>query len=185
MTTSAETVIAPALAIRTLGTCEILLRGDVVPNEAWDDPKDLELLLALVTLDGRQVPRAELVELVWPDLDDDRGVTEFYAALHRLQTALGRPERKGPGFVTMVGARVSLHPMFCWADCWAFEEAVRRAHRLEVFGQRFAARARLEEAKSLYKGEYLPAWDGVPWVEAKRHALDRQWRWVERQLSAA
>jgi hypothetical protein len=33
--------------IRTLGRCEILVHGRILPNDEWRDPKDLELLLAL------------------------------------------------------------------------------------------------------------------------------------------
>ena len=181
--TQPKAVTTPALTIHTLGRCEILLHGRVVPNQAWRDPKDLELLLALVTLGGRQVPRAELVGLLWPEHGEEARVTEWYAALHRLQAALGRPDKKGSGFVTVVGGHLSLHPTSCWSDCWAFEEAVRQAHRLEIFGQRPAARERLEEAKALYRGEYLPGFHGRAWIEAKRHALYRQCLWVERQLA--
>lgn len=86
---------SPALVIQTLGRCEILLHERIIPNEGWRDPKDLELLLALVTLGGQQVPRSELTQLLWPGQGDDERVSRVYVALHRLQGTLGRSERTG------------------------------------------------------------------------------------------
>ncbi|MEW6683483.1 MAG: BTAD domain-containing putative transcriptional regulator [Nitrospirota bacterium] len=167
--------------IQSLGRCEILLHGRIIPNEGWRDPKELEVLLALVTLGGQQVPRSELAQLLWPKYGDDERVSKLYAALHRLQETLGRSEPTGSRLITVVGARLSLNATSCWVDCWAFEEAVRQAQRLGVFGQMASAQDRLKEAKALYRGEYLPGCHGLAWVEAKRHALRRQRLWVERQ----
>ena len=173
-----------ALVIQTLGRCEILLRGRIIATWGWRDQKALELLLAVVTLGGQQVPWTELIKLLWPEQDKDRAVTEWYATLRRLQLILRRPDNTGARFIMVIGGRLSLHPSFCWVDCWAFEEAVRQAMRFDILGQREMACERLREATGLYRGDYLPGVLGPTCIEAKRHSLNRQRRWVERQLTA-
>jgi DNA-binding SARP family transcriptional activator len=70
----------------------------------------------------------------------------------------------------------------CWVDCWAFEEAAGRARLAEGAGQSQEARRHLEEARSLYQGDYLPALKHEAWIDAKRQALRQRYAWVEQRL---
>jgi len=177
--------VAPLASLKmyTLGRFEVELHGRSLPDEAWRGRRLKQLLAALITCGGRQVPKEDIIDLLWPEADGARAVTSFHTTLHRLQAVLGHPSANGAGFIRVEGGLVSLDPAQCWSDCCAFEEAVRRAKRFETSGRKSEAQRALHEAGDLYRGEYLPAFRHEAWTEERRQALRRQFLWVEQRLN--
>jgi hypothetical protein len=177
--------VAPVVSLKiyTLGRFEVELHGRSLPDETWRGRRLKELLAALITCGGRQVPKEAIIDLLWPEADGARAVTSFHTTLHRLQAVLGHPSANGAGFIRVEGGLVSLDPAQCWSDCCAFEEAVRRVKRFEASGRKSEAQRAVHEAGDLYRGEYLPAFRHEAWTEERRQALRRQFLWVEQRLN--
>ncbi|MEW6681824.1 MAG: BTAD domain-containing putative transcriptional regulator [Nitrospirota bacterium] len=170
-----------ALKIHTLGRFEVRLHDQPVPPEAWKGRKTLQLLLALLALGGKQVPKSRISDLLWPEAEGDRGVTNFHTTLHRLQAVLDGSRNNGTGIITLTGGSVSVNPAQCWSDCCAFDDAVQQARQAERRGRWSEGKQHLESARALYQGEYLPGFEEA-WIVSRREALQRQWLWVEQRL---
>ncbi|MEW6681823.1 MAG: BTAD domain-containing putative transcriptional regulator [Nitrospirota bacterium] len=171
-----------ALKIHTLGRFEVRLHDQPVPPEAWKGRKTLQLLLALLTLGGKQVPKSRISDLLWPEAEGDRGATNFHTTLYRLQAVLGGSRNNGTGIITLTSGSVSVNPTQCWSDCCAFDDAVQQAKQAERRGRWSEGKQHLESARALYQGEYLPGFEEA-WIVSRREALQRQWLWVEQQLT--
>jgi DNA-binding SARP family transcriptional activator len=113
--------------------------------------KPLELLRALIALDGQGVNTAELAEILWPDADGDMAAHACETTLYRLRKLLGED-----GCLTLHDGLLSLNPAYCWLDVWAFEQALERAE--------------IQRALSLYRGPFLGR-DGAPWALPLRDRL--------------
>jgi tetratricopeptide (TPR) repeat protein len=173
--------IAPTLPLKihTLGRFEVLLQDRPIPLQAWHGRKTRDLLLILLSLGGKEVPKEKISDLLWPDAEGDLAVTNFHTTLHRLQGVLASPRIKNSKYVSLSSGYISINYMQCWSDCCAFEEEIRQAKRAESEAQR---RAHFERARGLYQGEYLPGFEH-PWVVSRRQDLHRQWLWAKEQLN--
>ena len=88
------------VVLRTLGPCEILVRGNQVSLDVRSLSGEMEVLLALVALGGRHVPRGDVTRMLWPDRAEDAAANAWYAALHRLQLLLGRVPSSGAAMLS-------------------------------------------------------------------------------------
>jgi ATP/maltotriose-dependent transcriptional regulator MalT len=172
------------LKIHTLGRFEVFLQDRPVPGQAWHGRKARDLLLVLLSLGGKEVSKEKVGDLLWPDAEGDRAITNFHTTLHRLRSALGCPPNSRNGlFVDLAAGHLSLNPTQCWSDCCAFEEEIRQAQQAETQAQWDKARFHLERARDLYQGEYLPGFER-PWIVSRRQDLHRRWLWAEQRLNS-
>lgn len=171
------------LKIQTLGRFEVLLEDRPIPVQAWHGRKTRDLLLVLLSLGGKDVSKEKVGDLLWPEAEGDRAITNFHTTLHRLQSVLGCLRNKAVRFIDLKAGYLSFNPAKCWSDCCAFEEEIRLAQQAETEAQRREARSHLERAMDLYAGEYLPGFD-QPWIVSRRQDLHRKWLWVKERLNA-
>lgn len=138
---------APRRFIRTLGAFGMEEDGQLRPWRARKTRELLALLLcAQLREDGPGVPRARLLDALWPDADEPTAEQNFRTTLKRLRASLGdagQISRDARGHYLLQGVR---------ADVLLFLEAQTR-HDLEGalgwYGGEFLAGLELDEAQPL------------------------------------
>lgn len=178
----------PSLSIKTLGRFEVAVHGEIITDDIWRGKKARLFLIALLNFCGRDTKRCgmgaskeEIIDLLWPEADGDHATTSFHTTLHRLKMILGIVGNS-KGFIQLKEGRLVIDTACCQSDCCAFEKAVRKAKQCEGEAKWGEAKRYLDEAISLYQGEYLPTFQNESWIEAKRQALHSQFLWVEKRL---
>jgi ATP/maltotriose-dependent transcriptional regulator MalT/DNA-binding SARP family transcriptional activator len=141
--------------VRTLGGFEIEVDGAPLDLGRKAPRRPLELLAALVAMEGRA--SAERLSLVlYPETDGDAAAAALKTAVARLRKLVGA------GAVHVRGGVVSLDPSLVWADALALQRALDRG-----------GDAGLEAVERFYGGAFLPH-RGQEWVLTARARLRRQ-----------
>jgi DNA-binding SARP family transcriptional activator/uncharacterized protein HemY len=155
---------ASELRIEMLGGLRVLVGGHAVPPEAWKRRKARDILAYLVSLRGRSVTRARLVDLHWPDADADAAHDNLRVTISAVRKAVGdvvRFEANGYRFVPPPGTVV---------DTEAFDDDIDAARQAVAHGDVDAARRCYGGAAQLYRGEFLEDMEegGWQWHERER-----------------
>lgn len=151
--------------VYTLGRFKIIRDDEPLQMSGKEQKKPLELLKALIACGGREVPVEHLTEALWPDADGDQAHKSFETTLARLRKLLGRDD-----FINYRAGHITLNPLYCWADCHAFERlsgAIR-----ETCGER--TESLCEKTLHLYQGSFLPTDTGLTWAVSFRETLQNK-----------
>jgi LuxR family maltose regulon positive regulatory protein len=148
--------------IYTLGRFEILINDEPLLFAGKEQKKPLEMLKALISRGGRDVPSERITDILWPDADGDLAQKSFETTLARLRKLLGGDDR-----VTCRSRQLSINPLRCWVDCLAL------LHLFDTIRDVQSAQAALlcKKALELYKGVFLPGEADLPWSVARREIL--------------
>ncbi len=84
---------SPELTIRTLGGFRVLRRGVAVPHSVWQSRKARDLLKILVARRGVPIPREQLCDLLWPEVDPERSAGRLSVAMSTLRSVLDPDKR--------------------------------------------------------------------------------------------
>lgn len=140
--------------INLLGGFAVVVDGRPVAAHAWSRRSAATLVKVLALRPGRQLPREQLVDLLWPELLLEQAAPRLHKAAHYARTAVGLPSA-----VVLAGDVVALLP-----DA----EVVVDVERFDrVSGDPSA----VEEAIDLYRGDLLPEDLYEPWADAERQRL--------------
>lgn len=155
------------LEIRVTGRFEVLRDGEPLRTGGErSGRKPLELLAALATFGGRDVPEARLAAELWPDGSEE-------AARHALETTLYRLRQLvGHEAVRQRERRISLAPERVWWDLAACERLLAAASGRLARGRIEDAIAASERAVALYRGPLLDGED-APWILGARGRIRR------------
>lgn len=115
----------PEMRVRLFGGMEVRVGGRMVDPGSFRKQKAKTLLAVLVLHRGREVPRRDLVDILWPSSRSERGVSNFYSVWSVLRKALSDEEGLCPYLVRhqtscMVDSR------FVHSDIEEFEDLYRR-----------------------------------------------------------
>ena len=146
--------------IRLLGTFSVSVDGRDVPQDQWPGLRSAQLVQLLGLADGHRLPREQVIDTLWPQLDPEAGGANLRKAAHHARSALGLREA-----VVLQGGQVMLGPSI------AIEvDAARFEH---LAGEVLAGRqpSACAEAASRYGGDLLPGAPYEPWADAARTRL--------------
>jgi LuxR family maltose regulon positive regulatory protein len=136
--------------IHALGCFEIERDGQTLEFSGKAPRRVLAVLKAIVAGGGVPVPRARLVDTLWPEEEGDAGGKALGVCLVRLRKLLGHTEA-----VVVREEQVSLNRALCWVDAWAFTDMVKLVESGDESPQPIT---RLGiHALELYRGSLLPA----------------------------
>jgi len=133
-----------------------------------------ELARYLVAHAGRQVPRDELIELVWPNADTRRAVHRLHVAVSSLRRALGA----GASPLRLEDDKYYIAAESIVTDCDAFDGHYREAKAASARRAYAVAAEAFRAAVATYGGEYVADRPYADWT-AQRRA-----RFAERRLDA-
>lgn len=146
--------------IRVLGRFSVAVDGVDVPAERWPSLRSAHLVQLLSLASAQSLPREQVIDALWPQLDPEAGAANLRKAAHHARQALQHPES-----VQLRGGQVVLWPdRVTVVDAREFE---RRADDALARHDRHAC----AEAARLYEGDLLPAAAYEAWTEAARAHL--------------
>ncbi|MBE0475844.1 MAG: hypothetical protein IBX62_01930 [Coriobacteriia bacterium] len=144
--------------ISVLGACEVVTPQGPVPARAWRKRKARVLFAMLVVKRGQDVPRDQILEHLWRDMDEVRARNNFYVVWSAMKSALmGVVSRSEPcPYVESIGGvcrvvRENLH-----TDLDDFDEQLEQARVAEGSGRPSEAIAAYEALMGIYRGDLLP-----------------------------
>ncbi len=159
------------LKVQTLGEFRVWL-GDVeVEEKDWHRGKAKELFQLFVTKHQHLLPREEIMNLLWPDLDEEAANRDFKVALNALNKALEphRTARSNPFFIQRHGTSYGLFGSIGLVlDILEFETLIT-AGMDEKNPER--ASEILLNGLSLYTGDYLPEGRYDDWCIEERERI--------------
>ena len=148
------------LQIRLLGAFTVALDDVVVSAEDWPSQRSAQLVQLLALAEGHRVPREQVIDALWPQLEPEAGGANLRKAAHHARQALGLQDA-----VVLHGGHVTLGPSkSIHVDAAHFEQLARAALASRDPGA-------CAEAASLYAGDLLPGTPYEEWTEAARTRL--------------
>ena len=114
----------PEMKVKLFGGMEVRIGGRIIAPGSFKKQKAKTLLAALVLHRGHEVPRQELLDIMWPSADWDRAVANFYSLWSVLRKTIADSDGECPYLVRhqtscMVDAR------YVHSDVEDFEELCR------------------------------------------------------------
>ena len=164
------------LRVTALGSFSVERSGETLSH--WGGPKagsrQAQGMFGFLFDRGeRGVTKDEFIEVIWPDAQVAQGDLNFHRTLGGLRATLEpdtpSSQRKAIGFQN---GRYRLRPnVIGWDDVAEFE---RRLQRAALASGEQAAIRELEEARNIYRGDYLddcPVYGDSEYVEERRTSL--------------
>ncbi len=149
--------------VYTLGRFSLLIDDTTLSEtQKKKQAKPLTLLKVLIAMGARDVHEEQLQEALWPDAEGDAAHRVLITNLQRLRKLLGETAAIDYG-----DGRLSLSPLHCWVDTWAFERGITDEQR--------QASAIIQ-----YRSGFLPS-EEAAWALVPR---ERLWRKFSRAVVA-
>ena len=151
--------LKPPIVIKTLGTFEVLVDGEIPGAKRKPPHLLLGILKVLIANGGCSVNRSLLLDALWPDLDGDRANDAQQVALHRLRRLLGHPDT-----LVINHGYISINPQLVEVDAFILDTLCRNP---------FIAshQERASTALNLYRGTFLPDELDSPWSQRMRECM--------------
>ncbi len=89
----------PEMWVRLFGGMEVRIGERIVPPESFRKQKAKTLLAALILHRGHEVPRQELLNIMWPSANWERAVANFYSLWSVLRKAVSDSDGECPYLV--------------------------------------------------------------------------------------
>jgi len=159
--------------LETLGGFRLYRGLTVVEETEWDGYLPKLLLKAIVTYGSHRVPKDQLIEALWPEVEPQSGERNFKITLYRLRRAL-EPEMDktfGSSYVHLKANHIYLDDELCKTDLDDFLSFYRRGEKNEREGNSEAALFLYNNAMDLYKGDFLAEELYTSWIDTKREEL--------------
>lgn len=142
---AAAVVPQPVVEVVTLGADVVKVNGKPIAHTAWKGPLVKELFFYL--LEKQPVRREVVLDVFWPEYSTAKAQSVYHASLYRMRRILPK------GLILYdneQGVYLINEAINHWYDARAFSKLLRRA-RSESDSE-----TTLEQALSIYHGEYLP-----------------------------
>jgi len=146
--------------VRLLGAFAVTVDGVDIPSADWPSLRAAQLVQLLALADGHHLPREQVIEALWPQLDPEAGAANLRKAAHHARHAM-----RSADAVVLRGGQVLLFPAgTVEVDAARFEQQAAAAlARGDV--------ATCADAASAYGGDLLPGAPYEPWTDAARTRL--------------
>jgi DNA-binding SARP family transcriptional activator len=157
----------PALSIHLLGAFRVSVLGKLVEESQWPRPQAKLLIKLLAVEPKHQLHREQIIDAVWPELDEDSAAAKLHKIIYMARRALEPRLRSGGDsqFILTRGQQVQLAaPGDVWIDAEGFEASSIRALQSGLA-------AECEAALSLYRGDLLSEDLYADWCIRRREQL--------------
>ncbi|MGE0026722.1 MAG: BTAD domain-containing putative transcriptional regulator [Thermoleophilia bacterium] len=162
----------PPLTILALGGF-LVRRGDEAVAVSAFGRERARALLAVLVCAGGPVHRERLVDLLWPDLDLERGLRALHVTLHSLRRALEPELGRGSAARSVIrsegeGYRLVLRD----GDTVDVDEFLGLLSPIDGETERQAL-VRLRRAERVYRGALYPEWPYADWAVSRRREVEQ------------
>jgi LuxR family maltose regulon positive regulatory protein len=161
--TTTVLLIPPKLSVYALGRSQVSIDGKAVTSASWTNQKRArELFFFLLAHSNKRMTKEEIGVILWPESSSDQLRLQFRNTLYYVRYALGQEAILG------TDRRYSFNSDMDYSyDVQDFERTIDQAENSEISEQKITL---LQEAMTLYKGEYFPEGDAI-WVMTERQRL--------------
>jgi DNA-binding SARP family transcriptional activator len=148
----------PLCHVRLFGGLEISVGGRMVRERDWKKRKARLLFAMLVIRRGQDVPRDQVFEHLWPDMDTERAKNNLYVIWSTMKSALATEYSKSgkSPYVESVGGVCRITRQAVRSDLDEMEECLSRAKDADANGDMANAVRAFERVAELYRGDLLP-----------------------------
>jgi len=160
----------PLCHVRLFGGLELSIGGRPVRERDWKKRKARLLFAMLAIRRGQDVPRDQLFEYLWPEMDVERAKNNLYVVWSTMKAALVGDADKGAPcpYIESAGGVCRTVREAVRTDVDEFETLLGVAREAEVAGRPSAALAAYERVADLYRGDLLPGDVYDDWFAALR-----------------
>jgi DNA-binding SARP family transcriptional activator len=139
--------------------------------EDWPNCKGRAIFKYLATHRSQPVPREVLMEVFWPDSDQDAARNNLNVAIYGLRKALARAD-PDYSFVLFRQGCYSFNPALrLWVDAEAFVDCIHRAQAADQQGDTAGAIAKYRVAQAVYHSALLVDDRYEDWLIPQRQQL--------------
>jgi DNA-binding SARP family transcriptional activator len=155
--------------VRLFGGLHVKAPHGVVSERDWTKRKSRLLFSMLVARGGTDVPRGEIIEYLWPDMDEERGLSNFYVVWSAMKRALSpRGSDQSSPFVQHAHGVCRIVSDNVTSDLDQFKAATSRARAAHADRDPNTELVALRQALDLYRGDVLPGDVYDDWFGAVR-----------------
>jgi DNA-binding SARP family transcriptional activator len=157
------------LMVYCLGTFQVYRNDE--PIESWQSRKGAAIFKYLLMNRGRQIRKSTLMELFWPNSDEEAQRNNLNVAIYNMRQTLRNGD---PNFSYVVYENdcYYLNPdLHIWVDYDEFLKAYKNGQRYEQANDYASALREYVAAESLYQGSFLPDDSDDDWIERPRQSL--------------
>jgi DNA-binding SARP family transcriptional activator len=158
------TYATPRFRAGVLGPFTLERDGVKIDTSRWQR-RVAALFKLLVTVPDRRRRRDDLIDILWPDADSDRGMVNLRMLVHRLRATIDLPN---PPPVLSEAGWIALNPQCEWELDLEPLEAAATNPAADLHD--------LEDAAALYRGEPLTEERYEDWARAPRERALHAWR---------
>lgn len=158
------------LHVFTLGGFGMALGGRSVDIGKWKRKQAVTLLKYLITQLDRPVHRERLIDCLWPDADEKQGWGRLKVTMYCLRQEL-RANGMSDDAIKTTDNSYLLRRDSIWVDTQVFERLVTEGQELQQQGQWSDALHRYNEARHLYRGDYMEEEMFSDWCAEERERL--------------
>ena len=162
--------VSTPLRIYTLGHFCLTVAGEGLAVDKWQRKKAVILLKCLVSRLGRPLHRELLIQYMWPGADVRSGWERLKVVISFLRKQL-RAGGLTEEVVETTDKSYLLRRDAVWVDADAFEKLAFEGGELEKKGEITEALMRFENAKSLYRGDFMEGDPYEDWWAEERERL--------------
>ena len=138
--------------------------------EKWERKQALTLFKLLIANLGRAVPRAVLIDALWPEADEHTGWQRLKVTVYSLRRQL-RAAGIGEEVVETIGKAYVLRREAVWVDALAFEACIAEGAAYRDRQRWDDALDHFREAQRLYRGDYMGEDIHADWCAEERERL--------------
>ncbi|MDZ4169847.1 MAG: BTAD domain-containing putative transcriptional regulator [Coriobacteriia bacterium] len=148
----------PICRVRLLGGLDVVVGDRTVGERDWPKRKARLLFAMLVVKRGHDVPREQIFEHLWPDLDEERARNNLYVVWSAMKQALMGPTTRATKcpYLENKGGRLRVVSDVARSDIDEFEEALGAARVAEAAGDTDRALGGYVLLATVYRGDLLP-----------------------------
>ena len=144
--------------VRVLGRMEVVAPHGPVADRDWCKRKARLLFAMLVVRAGTDVPRGEIIEYLWPEMDEDRALNNFYVVWSAMKRALAPNSiRETPcPFVEHIHGVCRIVPGRVITDLDEFDAHMTAARKARDNADPTAELRAIRAVEQVYRGDVLP-----------------------------
>jgi len=155
----------PKMRVKLFGGLNVIVAGEVIPDEAWKKNKSKLFFAHVVTNYGKAVNRERIIECLWPDLDHSRAVDNVYVTWCQVRRTL---ERAGSSsdYVSASNCMYRINTDLVESDVYEFDVLTRKMLFNNLNDKSLAQHiARMEQ---IYAGDLLSGTTCDPYLARMR-----------------
>lgn len=159
------------LEIHLLGRFAVFVDGEPLKESDIKGRKARSLLKLIAQRRHHQMVRDHLINILWPELEEEAAASQLYKALHHIRKAFSAHAEEATDWITITDELVRLDPPGgLITDLQQFEQKARTGLRDRHIPD-------LETAVSIYAGDFLPMdryaeWGALPREHYRQLYLD-------------